>query len=166
EHLKELRAQHEDILRAKQKLLEQFAPKLGAGDPKNVQVWYELKLKHLGLAKEQLGTVKTRIRKHEVDLENQEKARERARSGEDITAAMVEQQLAKDGLIRRHLDKIAKLEQDIAELSGRVTPEGAETYLRPMQAALKSALAALEERRKELLPQVRKEVQETALSAL
>src|SRR5204863_8661316 len=92
--------------------------------------------------------------------------RQRARSGEDIPAAMVEQQLAKDALIRRHLDKIAKQEQDIAELSGRLNPSGAETYLPPMQAALKSAQVALEERRKELLPQVRKELQEKALSAL
>jgi capsular exopolysaccharide synthesis family protein len=110
--------------------------------------------------------VKTRIRKQEIDLEAQEKARGRAQSGEDITAAMVEQQLAKHAPFRHHLDKIAKLEQDIAEMSGRLTPEGAEAYLRPKQAALKSAQAALEERRKDLLPQTHKELQEKALADL
>src|SRR5205823_4696374 len=71
EHLKGLKAQQENILKAKLKIVERFAPRLGAGDAKNVQVWYEMKVKHLGKAKDQLLGVQQQIRKLEIDLKGQ-----------------------------------------------------------------------------------------------
>ncbi len=166
--LKGLRAQHEEILRAKQKILEQFAPKLGAGDPKNVQAWYQVKVKHLGLAKEQLFAVQTRVRKHEIDLRTQEKARESARSGADLDDAKVEPHLENDPAYRRCLDKVAHLEQTVAAVRERSTAQYADELLKKKGtlAALARARAALAERRKELLPRVRKELQEKAVADL
>jgi capsular exopolysaccharide synthesis family protein len=168
EHLKELRAQHEVILRAKQKILEQFAPKLGAGDPKNIQVWYQLKVKHLGLAKEKLFAVQTQLRKHEIDLKTQEKARERAQSGADLGDAKLEEYLEKDLIFRGFVDKVAKLEQYVADVHERVAAQRADAMLREngTLAELERAKAALAKRRKELLPGARKELQEKAVAAL
>jgi polysaccharide biosynthesis transport protein len=167
EHLKELRTQHESILRAKQKILERFAPKLGAGDPKNAQVWFEMKVKHLGLAKEQLFAVQTQIRTQEIDLKGQEQARERAKSGVDITDAMVEQAIESDPQVQRHHNKIAEIQEYIANLLSVVpSAEARDNLLRKTgkQGELDGAQRALEARRQELLPKKRKELQDKLLS--
>jgi len=167
EHLKELRAQHANILKAKQKILEQFAPKLGAGDPKNVQVWYQMRVKHLGLAKDQLFAGQTKIRKLEIDLAAQEKARERARSGAGITDAMVEKHLETDPLILRYQDKVAGLEQYVASVRESASAEFANKVLRTKRQvgrARQRPGKVLEARRKDLLPRKRKELQDKALN--
>lgn len=168
EHLKGLKAQQENVLKAKLKILERFAPKLGAGDAKNVQVWYEMKVKHLGKAKDQLLAVQGQIRKAEIDLKGQERARERAESGVDITDVMVEQHLDGDPLIRRHVERVAALEQEIAGIRETATPQGAEELFKKTGklTALTSARAALATSRQELLPKKRKELQDKVLAEL
>jgi capsular exopolysaccharide synthesis family protein len=168
EHLTGLKAQQENILKAKLKILESFAPRLGAGDAKNVQVWYEMKVKHLGQAKQQLLTVQGQIRKADIDLKGQERARERAESGVDITDVMVEQHLDTDPLIRRHLERVAGLEQEIAAIREAATAKGAEELLNKTGklTALASARKALETSRQEILPKKRKALQDKVLVEL
>src|SRR5205085_10601985 len=127
--------------------------------PKNARAWLEMKVKLLGQAQDQLLEVQKEMRKQEIDLKGLEQARARARSGLDVTHALVDERLKSDPLVRRYADKVAELELFVAEVREKATsPEVAEDVLRRSGKLdeLEGARRGLEARRKAL----RKELQE------
>jgi hypothetical protein len=127
-----------------------------------------MKVKHLGQAKDQLLAVQAQIRKLETDLKGQERARERAQSGADITDAMVEQHIDSDPIVRRHVERVAELEQEVAGIRGAAAAQRVEEILEKTgkQAALDSARRALEASRQDLRPKKRKALQDKVLAEL
>jgi capsular exopolysaccharide synthesis family protein len=156
-NLKLEKEEHERILEKNREILKAAAPKVGAASGKAAEIRHEMKMTELADRRNDLQDVSRVLLKREAELKGL--LQEKARVAKDflIPEANLEASLNKDPVVIQHNKTIAEKELEAAGIRTQAaSPKSADMLLEQKGTlkALDAAKKALEQRRKELLPQL------------
>jgi hypothetical protein len=161
DQLKELLTRQESSLREKRKVLRGLAEQVGTSNTNNLSAKQKATLELLTQTRLELARTRSEMNKKQIELLVAQSLQKEADEAA-VPDALVAEEIKRDQIVKRHLDRIADLEWE-AEKAKLDTADGENSpEVKKLRQGIKAAEAALEARKKKLGPTLVAELRQRA----
>jgi chromosome segregation ATPase len=157
EELNKLHNEYMDKVQTRRRRLADLTETLGSGDDKVLVMRQEHLFKEMSALQTELVGLQADLRKAQVELASYE-AKEK--EPPDVPPSALDEQVDKDPRVRQLKDRVTAVQLNLDQIRERSANPSSEATFLEAQKQLERARAALEARRKEVIPAAGKELQD------
>jgi succinoglycan biosynthesis transport protein ExoP len=159
QEIENLWKRYDDTLRDKRAKLRKLAETVGSGEAKVIAIKQQTSLETLAALEKEFFSIGADKRRQRVELSSLE-AKLKASAESPVSDALIEDTLKKDIVHQQLLAKLLQARQVLQEAESRVGKDSNNAALKRYQTDVQMAEKELDDRRKELKPQIIKQQQE------
>ncbi|MFT3881026.1 MAG: polysaccharide biosynthesis tyrosine autokinase [Gemmatales bacterium] len=168
DNLKEIEKLHRErdiLLRDKRARLRELSESVGSGDPKSIALKQQFALENLAALEKEYFSLGAELRRQRVEVSSLE-SKEKANTQSPVPPILVDEQLKKDTAYLVQMSKVQQAKQVLQEAEARLGNDPNAPALKRYKEEVQQAQSELEARRKELYPDIMKQLREQSRQEL